>query len=335
MVCAIGTLSACYSDASPSEYAEADSTETPTVELSEAEKILLEAQQDSISFFSKRNYTVGYNFIVYDDSISLLLQQPEELLSELEIDTFSVYEDHQLVVGNIRVIPQDSVDSVWVQVATDEGAFGWIHEKDLLKGVVPVDPISQFIMFFSSSHIIISLILLAIIIGTYLVRKSYKKEAPLVHFRDISTFYPTLLCLIVATSATGYASLQMFAPQTWQHYFFHPTLNPLKMPFILGVFISSVWAMLIVGIAVIDEIRRRLSFEDAILYIGSLITVCSINYIIFSISTLYYVGYSLLIAYYYFALKRYFMQRNRYICGNCGFHFRDKGKCPNCGVINY
>jgi len=32
--------------------------------------------------------------------------------------------------------------------------------------------------------------------------------------------------------------------------------------------------------------------------------VCAVIYVVFSITTLYYVGYPLLIAYFYFAIKR-------------------------------
>lgn len=324
MIILCGTVSSCYSDTATSQYAEVDSA---VVELSDA-------QQDSISFFSKRHYNEGYNFVVYSDSMFLLVQQPEEMVSQLEIDTFAVYDGHQVVVGDIRILPKDSIDSVWVQLATDEGRFGWIHEKELLKNVVPVDPISQFIMYFSDSHIIYSLVIVILLLGAYAIRKTLKKKAYIVHFRDISTFYPTLLCLIVASAASGYASLQMFAPETWQHYFFHPTLNPLQTPFILGIFLTSVWLMLIVGMAAVDETFKKLPIDEAVLYLGALVGVCAVDYIVFSLSTLYYVGYPLLIAYFYFALSRYFKKRNRYICGHCGFHFRDKGRCPKCGTLN-
>lgn len=316
-------ITSCYSDAKPEEYATNDSLVVFTQE-----------QQDSIDFFSTRHYTEGFNFIVHGDSLTLILQQPEEHVSMLKTDTFPLYKDHQLVIGDVRIIPQDSIDSVWVQVATDDGSFGWIHEKELLRNVVPVDPISQFIMFFSDSHIIFSLVIVLLLIGAYVIRRTLKKNAPIVHFRDISTFYPTLLCLIVATAATGYASLQLFAPEMWQHYFFQPTLNPLQTPFILAVFLSSVWAMLITAIAAVDETFKKLSFGDSVLYLTALLGVCAVDYIIFSVTTLYYIGYPLLIAYYCFALRQYFHHRNRYICGNCGHHFRNKGRCPKCGVIN-
>lgn len=312
-------LSSCYGNTTNSESEDIDSVET---------------NLDSIAFYSKRHYTEGYNFIVHADSLTLLCQQPEEMISNLKIDTFSIYGNHQLVVGDFRIIPQDSIDSVWVQVATDEGMFGWVREKDMLKNVVPVDPISRFIMFFSDTHIIASLVIISLIGIVYVFRITYRRNIPMVHLRDIPTFYPTLLCLIVATAATFYASLQMFAKDTWQHFYYHPSLNPLQMPFILSIFIFSVWSMLITAIATVDETRRHLSLTDNILYLASLCGMCAVLYIVFSLSTLYYIGYPLLIAYYYYALKQYFATRNLYICGNCGRHIRNKGVCPHCNAVN-
>lgn len=321
------TLSSCYSDTSNAE-GDAQQHDALSKEYSEA-------QLDSISFYTSHHYTEGYNFLVYKDSISLLLQQPEEMVSQMEIDTFPVYSGHHIVVGDIRIIPQDSIDSVWVYLATDEGQWGWIHETELLPKVVPVDPISQFIMFFSNTHIIISLIILAIIGIAYIARNIYRHNAPMVHFRDIPSFYPTLLCLIVATSATFYASLQMFGTEIWRHFYYHPSLNPFQMPFILSIFIASIWAMVIVGIAAIDDVKHHLPFGDTILYLAGMVGMCALNYIIFSLSTLYYVGYPLLVCYYWWAITHYIKHtRNKYICGNCGKRLHAKGKCPECGTIN-
>ena len=89
------------------------------------------------------------------------------------------------------------------------------------------------------------------------------------------------------------------------------------------------------AIAVISDVSRRLTAGEAILYFFGLAAICSVDYVIFSVSTLYYVGYPLLLAYIVFALWRYFRyNRTRYVCGNCGHHLRDKGVCPHCGVEN-
>ena len=259
-----------------------------------------------VAIDSTRYYEVGYNFVVHGDSIILISQQPEEHVSQLEIDSFAVPHDQQLAVADIRTIPQDSIDSVWVQLISEKGRVGWTHESELLRDVVPTDPISQFIMFFSDSHIVIALIFLAIIGGLYIMRMSNRRNAPIVHFRDIASFYPSLLCIIVACSATFYASLQMFGQETWQNFYFHPTLNPFIVPPILSLFLISVWSMVIVGIATVDEVLHKLSLDDALLYLFGLMGVCSVLYIVFSISTLYYIGYPLLVAYCYYAIKKYF-----------------------------
>lgn len=322
----IMTLASCYSDTANNE--EEAQHEALVQQYSEA-------QMDSISFYSSHHYTEGYNFQVRADSISLLAQQPEEMVNQMRIDTFPVMKGHEVVVGDIRIIPQDTIDSVWVQLATDEGRWGWIHETELLPSVVPVDPISQSIMFFSDTHIIITLIILAIIGISYVSRTIYKSNAPIVHVRDIPSFYPTLLCLIVASSASLYASVQMFAPETWRHFYYHPSLNPFKLPFILSIFISSVWAMVVIALAAIDDVRHSLPFSDAVLYLSGVVGMCAVNYMIFSITTLYYIGYPLLIVYWLFALRSYFRHsRSRYICGNCGCRMKIKGKCPECGAIN-
>jgi 4-hydroxybenzoate polyprenyltransferase len=43
---------------------------------------------------------------------------------------------------------------------------------------------------------------------------------------------------------------------------------------------------------------------EAIMYLVGLVAVCAVIYVVFSTTTLYYVGYPLLIAYFYFAIKR-------------------------------
>ena len=82
-------------------------------------------------------------------------------------------------------------------------------------------------------------------------------------------------------SATLYASIQMFGPESWRHFYYHPSLNPFALPLHLGIFVSFVWAIIIVGLA----------------------AVCAVDYVVFSILTLYYVGYGLLVAYVVFAVR--------------------------------
>ena len=262
-------------------------------------------QLDSISFSTTHHYTNKYNFVVAADSLLLIRQQPEEYVSGLSIDSFAVKKNCLLVVSDIRMIPQDSVDSVWVQLATEDNDFGWTHESNMLQKVVPDDPISQFIMTFSNVHLLIFLIIIVLIGVAYLVRKIFSQNAKIVHFNDIDSPYPTALVLTVSLSAAFYATIQTFMPEMWRHFYFHPTLNPFAVPRVLGFFLASVWAILILALACVDEVKHRMSMGEGILYLGGLVGMCAIDYIVFSISTLYYVGYVLLIVYFWYAIRAY------------------------------
>ena len=294
-----------------------------------------EKQLDSIYFSSTHHYTYRYNFLVKSDSLVLYVQQPVEIVNNMNTDSFTVKHHTLLVVSDIHIVPQDSVDSVWIQLGTENARFGWIHESRLLPKVVPDDPISECISTFSDTHLLIFLIIIVIIGFAYLLRTILQKNAKIVHFNDIDSFYPTLLCLIVALAAALYASIQIFVPDVWQDFYYHPTLDPFRVPTLLSIFLILVWAMLIVGLAALDDIRKQLPFGDAILYSFGLAGVCAIDYILFSISTLYFVGYVLLAFYCYFAIRQYLKHDHvKYVCGNCGAELKHKGRCPHCGAMN-
>ena len=292
-------------------------------------------QNDSSHFKATHHYSSNYNFVVKADSLVLSKLQPEETLSHLQSDSLVVYKNDHLVVADIRIMSADSIDSVWVQVARDQQTFGWIHESKLLPNVVPDDPISLFISTFSDIHLLVFLVIIVLISVYYIMRKLLSASLPIVHLRDINSIYPTLLVLLVATSATFYASIQLFAPQVWHHFYFHPTLNPFSVPLPLNLFLLSVWAILLIGLAAIDDVRHLLPLGDAVLYLCGLAAVCAVNYIIFSISTLYYIGYPLLIVYVYWAIKRYVkMPRIKFVCGNCGMPLEKSRRCKHCGALN-
>lgn len=278
----------------------------------------LTAQQlDSISFYTTHHYTQNYNFVVTGDSLVVVAQQPEDMAIpdvvsseiktagvEMQKDSITLRKNEHIVVADIKTVPADTIDSVWVKVARDQLTFGWIHENELLAKVSPDDPISQFIDFFSDAHMLIFLAFCVVVVAAYGVRRLMKRGAKIVHFNDIPSFYPTTLCLLVASSAVLYSSIQLFGPESWRHFYYHPSLNPFALPLHLGLFVSSVWAIVIVAIATVDDVTKKLPLGGAILYLSGLTAVCAVCYVVFSITTLYYLGYPLLIAYYVFAIKR-------------------------------
>ena len=282
---------------------------------------LTRQQLDSISFYTTHHYTQNFNFVVTGDSLVVVAQQPEDMAvpdvvsveiqtesGEYHKDSITLLRNERIVVADIKTVPSDTIDSVWVKVARDQLTFGWVHESELLSKVSPDDPISQFIDFFSDAHLLIFLAFCVVVVAAYGIRRLLRRGAKIVHFNDIPSFYPTALCLLVASSAVLYSSIQLFGAETWRHFYYHPSLNPFALPFWLGVFVSSVWAIVIVAIATVDDVTRQLPLGASILYLSGLGAICAVCYVVFSITTLYYVGYPLLIAYYVFAFRRLSLQ---------------------------
>ena len=282
---------------------------------------LTKQQLDSISFYTTHHYTQNYNFVVTGDSLVVVAQQPEDMAvpevvsieieaigEEWQKDSITLRKNERIVVADIKTVPTDTIDSVWVKVARDQLTFGWVHESELLAKVSPDDPISQFIDLFSNVHLLVFLGFCVLIVAVYGVRRLRRLGAKIVHFDDIPSFYPTALCLLISTSAVVYSSIQVFGPETWRHFYYHPSLNPFALPFHLGLFVTCVWALVIVAIATVDDVTKRLPLGESILYLGGLIAVCAVDYVIFSVTTLYYIGYPLLVAYYVFAIRRLLRQ---------------------------
>lgn len=229
-------LSSCYHKMTPSRFRIVDSLTTSRPDtLARLDSV----QLDSLYFVYTHHYHVGFNFVTRGKHLFLTRQQPEEIVTGLPVDSFAVDKGKHLVVADVRILSTDPVDSVWVQVATEDSRFGWVHERRLLHEVDPDDPISQFISFFSNVHLLVFLIVISIIAIVYAVIKLRRGRVKLVHFNDIDSFYPSLLALIVAASATFYASIQLFAPDQWRAFYFNPSLNPFSQPLLLEIFLVS------------------------------------------------------------------------------------------------
>ena len=301
----------------------------PLVLLLMSAMSLTSCYKQETGFTATHHYNQNYNFVVKADSM-VIYENPDTAI----YDSIIVYRGDQLVVAEIKTISNDTIDSVWVKLARDQMSQGWTRECDLLNGVAPDDPISQFIDLFSNNHLLLFLALVVIVTASYGLRKLYRRDAYIVHFHDISSVLPTMLAILVATSATVYATIQNFAPENWRHFYFHPTLNPFAVMPVIGLFVSLVWALIITGIAVVEDVMRRLPFGSAVLYLLGLAAICAVDYVVFSIFTLYYIGYVLLIAYIWFAVSRLRLVLARYVCGNCGKRIPGIGKCPHCGAVN-
>ena len=313
----------CYRSESPSQppRGEGPSTATPLSPI---------ALQPSLT-----HYTRNYNFVVTADSLPLIVQSPVELLSGFAVDSVWVSCDDIVVVAEIQSFAADTIDSVWVQVARDAQTIGWLRETSLLPMVSPDNPISIFIDRFSDTHLLVVLAVVVLLLGVWLIRRLSRRKAMMVHFNDINSFYPTLLVLLVSTAAVFYSTIQLADPESWRHFYFYPTLNPFSVPLHLSLFLFAVWFIIIVGVAAVYDVWRQLPTGPMLFYLLGLAGICAVDYVVFSISTIYYIGYPLLIVYVCVALWRYVRHaRAPYVCGHCGAPMHTKGVCPRCGVFN-
>ena len=280
-----------------------------------------------------RYYDIDYNFVLASDSLVLQEERPLHLLIMPEgADSFVVYRDDPLVVAQIEVIPEDSIDSVWVKVARDQLTQGWVHESTLLQSVVPDDPISQGIHLFSNRHAIATVALLVVALSAWLFRRMRRRRFHLVHIDDIASPYPMLLCISFAAATVLYTTIQMFVPDIWVEFYFNPTLNPFGQPTMLSLFLFLAWLIVILTLATLDEVRRSLPAGEAILYTLSLLAILAGIYLFFSLTTQYFLGYFLWMLYTALALWQYLRRhRPRYRCAHCGAPLHDQGNCPKCG----
>ena len=280
---------------------------------------------DSVCVYT-RAYALNSNFQVEADTLWLHMLP--------FMDTVALVRGDKVVVAEFDIHPQDSVDSVWVKVARDQETIGWIQEHRLLENIVPVDPISRFIHFFSNVHTLSFFLVLAVFFLWFVYRAVRRKQIKLIWLNDIDSIFPLLLSLLMAIAATTYNSVQHFVPDTWERYYYEPSLNPFDVPFILGFFIVCVWLIVLVGVAVLDDLFHQAKAEVAFFYLVGLVSCCIFIYVFFTYVPVY-LAYVCLIVYGMGCL-RWFRKSDRYpyVCGACGAKLRTKGVCPHCGALN-
>lgn len=284
--------------------------------------------KDSLNYLYERHYTWDTNLEVTTDSVALECLPIKDTYVHL-------YQGDKVVVAEFAVHPADSVDSVWVKLAHVQEVQGWIRESELKESFVPTDSISQAVHLFSDTHASYFIIIFALFVGVYLFRAFRKKQLKIVYFDDIDSMYPLLLCLLMAFSATLYESMQVFVPETWEHFYFNPTLSPFKVPLVLSVFLLSIWLFLVVALAVLDDLFRQLTPAAAIFYLLGLMSCCIFCYFFFILMTHIYIGYLFLALFIgVFAKKVHRSSSYKYRCGQCGDKMKEKGVCPHCGAIN-
>lgn len=292
--------------------------------LSSVEK---ESSKDSVAaVVRERPYALNSNFRVTADTL-WLHQLPL-------LDSIPVKEGDELVVAEITARKEMEGDSVWVKVARDQETIGWVPERQLLSHIVPVDPISRCIHLFSNSHALPFFLVLAVFFLCFVYRALRRKQIKLIWLNDIDSVFPITLSWLMAAAATLYNSMQHFVPETWERYYYDPSLNPFDLPFVLGLFVLSVFLILLLGVALLDDLFHQTTMEVAFFYLLGLASCCIFLYIFFTYLWVY-LAYLAFIAYSVWCIRRLRKANSYpYACGACGAKMRSKGICPHCGALN-
>lgn len=285
--------------------------------------------KDSLTYLHQCHYTFNTNFEVSADSLRLVCLP-------IEGDSVTVHKGDRVVVADFGVHHGDAKDTLWVKLAHSQDTQGWIPASDVVRYFVPTDSISQFIHFFSNTHVVYFMGILMLFVIAYFIRLVLRRRISLVFFQDIDSLYPLFLCLLMAFSATLYETMQKFTPDTWQHFYFNPTLSPFHVPLILSVFLLSLWLFIIIAVAVLDDIFRQLPLSSAFFYLLGLLASCVFCYFFFILATSIYLGYFFLLVLVIIFCRRAFTGSHvyRYRCGKCGQKLKAKGVCPHCGAVN-
>ena len=283
---------------------------------------------DSSNNLLQRSYSINTNLELWADSF---------LIEELPIkDSYFLLEKgKRVVVAEIAVHPTDTVDSIWVKLAHSQEVQGWVRESELIEYFVPTDSISETIYLLRNTYAPYFIIVFAVLVIILILRAFSKRKLRSVYFNDIDSIYPLLLCFLISMSATLYESMQLFVPETWEHFYFNPTLSPFKTPLILSLFLLCIWASVIVFIAVIDDSFKLLLPTAAVFYMLGLFSACIFCYFFFIYTTHYYVGYLLLLILFILFIRKVYKSLScNYVCGNFRKKIKDKGICPYCGADN-
>lgn len=303
---------------------------TPRTEGETAEDPLEEQRRvDSLAFRLAHHYTLGDNFRVRADSMMLA-----PLDAEVGADTCYVPDDALVAVADLLDLA-DSVGGTRVKLVDALGRTGWTTEAEMLRQVVPDTPVSRFIDCLTRWRGVWMTVLVAMGIVGWTLWRTLRHRLRLVRYDALDSVCPPLLLFFVSLTAVLYAAVQMYVPEFWQEYYFHPTLNPLLLPMPMSLLLWSVWASLLLSIAVVIEVYQHFFFVQGMVYLLSVAGLSMALYLLITLTAPIYIGYVLFVLVTVQAVRIYLRRIRRPLrCGRCGRPLRHTGKCPWCGAEN-
>lgn len=303
---------------------------TEKAEMTDTIPHLTRMKADSLRFRLTHHYSENFNFRVKADSLQLVPQGTGGIQ-----DTCTVRKGDLIVVAKILLTPNDSTDAVWVKVARDQFTMGWIRESDLLPNVVPDDVISETLNYLTDSRTLWMFSIVAFGIAAFFLRRHRSRKLQVLKFDEMDSFYPVLFLILTAVLSCLYTSIQRFTPEYWQEFYFNPTLNPMQIPPTMALLVTLVWAIVIVLIAVLDDVYNNFYVGPGIMYLCETLGLGMLVYLFFSWTTKITIGYALLPLFIIALVWIYFRHiRCTFICGECGCRMHSYGHCKHCNAYN-
>ncbi|MBQ9177147.1 MAG: U32 family peptidase [Bacteroidaceae bacterium] len=252
--------------------------------------LLTQAQADSLNFRLSHHYTNNFNFVVKTDSLPLLTSEP--ILSSQNAEQKPEDAYTYVVRGDIVAVANIIMngDTAMIKVARDQITMGWIPEPQLLAGTTPNDTISILIDRLARYRFLWMTVMA--LFSLLCLRMRAKGQGRI--SKSFDTFYPSLLIMLVSVMACLYASIQMWAPEFWQEYYFHPTFNPLNLPPALAALVSLVWLIVVVMLALMLEVYKHLDFMDGLRLMMQTLGLSMLAYLLVAFTTRIYIGYIIL-----------------------------------------
>lgn len=303
---------------------------------------------DSVDFRKNHHYWCGYNFVATDtfhilsrppfsprltytkDSVILIENSNAIVVEDIKKDTIS---DSSKIWIRIAAINISSATNTYDKTKNITPSIGWIEENKLIGHVVPDTPISKIIHALGSQSFKIFLFIIGVLAGCFWFFARKKMDNVSVR----NEYYPTLF-FVLSGSVVMHRSIWHFVPETWVEFYFTPSLNPFDkgIPFVISAFLFMFWLLIIIVLAVSDDIRQKTnSFRFLLSLIGRIIIEVLFIFAFFAVICPFWLLYPTIIAYAIYLYVQHKKKRTtHYYCGKCGQPLDRLGICPNCGAEN-
>ena len=114
----------------------------------------------------------------------------------------------------------------------------------------------------------------------------------------------------------------------------------IAVPTIIGLPTQIPAAILGAGVGTIvyllfTKFKSPVFLGSSFAFLSSLGAGCVVLYLVFTLTTPYYIGYALLVVYWVWGIRRYYRHKpSHLLCGMCRRSIPQKGRCPHCGAWN-